>query len=109
MSWERHNMSCLRDELFSTCPYAFFFIIIVRSATSTVTANKEFAFYDIYLNEVKTIFYTQYVQIRLQDCLKGKERDLTQSYDKSSYTHRKLQTAKLQHKNHRLHNDCTPA
>ena len=30
---------------------------------------------------------------------KGKRIDLTQSYDKSPYTHRKIQKATLQHKN----------
>ena len=44
--------------------------------------------------------------------MREKGRDLTQSYDKRPYTHRKIQKATWQHKKRhhkcRLHNDCRP-
>ena len=39
--------------------------------------------------------------------MRGKGRDLTQSYDKSPYTHRQIQKVTRQHKK-TLHNDCVP-
>ena len=59
---------------------------------------------------VKFPFHTVFV-LEKQDsifaALREKERDLTQSYDKSPYTDRKIQKATWQHKNATKNFDCT--
>ena len=65
---------------------------------------------------VRAVFFLRDMSFDLDlksvSILGEKRKDLTQSYDKSSYTHRKLQKAKWQYKKTppklRLHSDCGP-
>ena len=60
----------------------------------------------------RLFFFSEYMFIELYQVIKRKGRDLTQSYDKNTYTHRKIQKATRQHKKRhqklRLLNDCGP-
>ena len=62
------------------------------------------------LNQQKSIYYTFFL---ILICIRQREKegDLTQSYDKTPYTNRKIRNQRTTHERHqklRLHNDCGP-